>query len=54
MSFFKYIFCEHDNTIRCCNLKEKVIKNLKIGDEFVYNQEHKWQILQINSKYTII
>ena len=37
--FFMYIFCEQDNTIRCCNLKQKVIKNLKNGDEIFYNQE---------------
>ena len=52
--FFMYIFCEQDNTIRCCNLKEKVVKNLKNGDEIVYNQEKKCKILKINPKYTII
>ena len=53
-AFFMYIFCEQDNTIRCCNLKQKVVKNLKNGDEIVYNQEKKCKILKINPKYTII
>ena len=52
-AFFMYVFCEQDNTIRCCNRKEKVIKNLKIGDEIDYNQENKCKILKINPKYTI-